>query len=306
MLRLESAPLTESEVELRWTGSRPGKYDVFTDGGIGLGVFWRKARVQGNFYRDSGLEPDATYSYFVRPQRGERSRETTVQTLHSPPPLAQIPTSQPIAAAYPSPHAATPRPSVTPSPVPADTILLGLMSSTDYVDDLGELVVVGIVRNDANSNAADARVTLTLYNAAGSIIGEIGGRTLVNVLKPGQRSPFIVSVPRPDDLWEWSLRATARPTTEQPHGGLTMINSHAYEDQAGFYHVTGTVINGGSRATRLAQVVVTLYDKWGKIVNAGFAYTDPSSVRIGSEATFDCPFSYFPRVSDFTVQLEWD
>lgn len=300
---MDTAPLTPTEIELRWTG-RPGAYEVFSDGGTGLGVLWLKTKVQGNFYRDSGLSPGGNYTYRVRPVRGDPSRERAARTASVPQPSAvvQQPVASPVAAAIPD----VPSPKPTATSVPADTILLGLMSSNDYVDDIGELVVVGVVRNDAQKNATDARVILTLYDVAGEVIDEVTGSPLITLLKPGQRSPFVLSLPRPENLREWSLRVTARPTQQQAQDGLTIISSHGSEDRTGFYHVSGTVINGGSRATRLAQVVVTLYDQWGKIINAGFAYTDPSSVQIGSEAEFDCSFNYFPRVADFSIQLEWD
>lgn len=82
--------------------------------------------------------------------------------------------------------------------------------------------------------------------------------------------------------------------------------SRAYEDDAGLYHVTGTVLNNSDNMVSLAQVVVTLYDRLGKPINAGFAYTDPYTIENGEEGNFDCTFSYYPRVKNYTIQVEWD
>jgi len=194
----------------------------------------------------------------------------------------------------------------TPTPLPPDTILLGLMSSHEYEDDLGFFTIVGEVRNDLQMNVGKVLVTATFYNASGDVIEEASNSTMIDILLPGQRSPFALILPKPVDLWEYSLRITARPTLEQPLAGLEVVQSHAYEDEVGLYHVTGEVENTGQRATDRVQVIVTLYDKWGKIVNAGFVFSEPQRVRPGEKATFDCSFNYYPLVNEYAIQVERD
>jgi hypothetical protein len=194
----------------------------------------------------------------------------------------------------------------TPTPLPPDTILLGLMSSHEYEDDLGFFTIVGEVRNDLQMNAGKVLVTATFYSASGDVIEEVSTSTMMDILLPSQRSPFALTLPRPVDLWEYSLRITARPTLEQPLAGLEVVQSRAYEDGVGFYHVTGEVENSGPRTADRVQVIVTLYDKWGKIVNAGFVYSAPRRVRPGERAAFDCSFNYYPLVSEHAIQVERD
>jgi hypothetical protein len=74
----------------------------------------------------------------------------------------------------------------------------------------------------------------------------------------------------------------------------------------GFYHVTGEVENTGQRTADRVQVIVTLYDKWSKIVNAGFVYSEPKRVRPGEKAAFDCSFNYYPLVKEHAIQVERD
>jgi hypothetical protein len=194
----------------------------------------------------------------------------------------------------------------TPTPLPPDTILLGLMSSHEYEDDLGFFTIVGEVRNDLQMNVGKVLVTATFYNASGEVIEEASNSTMIDILLPGQRSPFALILPKPVDLWEYSLRITARPTLEQPLAGLEVVQSHAYEDEVGLYHVTGEVENTGQRATDRVQVIVTLYDKWGKIINAGFVFSAPRRVRPGEKAAFDCSFNYYPLVNEYAIQVERD
>ena len=44
----------------------------------------------------------------------------------------------------------------TPTPLPPDTVLLGLMSSHEYEDDLGFFTIVGEMRNDLQEAAIEA------------------------------------------------------------------------------------------------------------------------------------------------------
>jgi len=299
---------------LSWKGNREETYDVYSDMGMGYGVFIHKQQVQGGGYSDAGLWPGTSYHYQITGRNGEQTTDTIVTTLGEA--IAHyVPLPQPKPSPFAIKLTLEAAPSLTSTiapatpiftPVPADTILLGLMSSNDYIDDLGNVVIVGEVRNDSPQNAGQAHVVVTFYDARGEIIQQEETRPLINILKPGQRSPFVLSIPKPLNLWEWSLRATARPTQQEPRQGLVIRESRAREDKIGFYHVVGKVYNEESRVTHLAQVVVTLYDKWGKIVNAGFGYTDPLTIEVGAAAQFDCSFSYFPNVKDYAIQVEWE
>jgi hypothetical protein len=252
------------------------------------------------------------------PRPSPSQRPTATPTSTASPTLTSTPSRTPIPVPTRRPTATpastqtlwispTPRRIVaTPTPLPPDTVLLGLMSSHEYEDDLGFFTIVGEVRNDLQMNVGKVLVTATFYNAGGDVIEEVSTSTMMDILLPSQRSPFALILPRPVDLWEYSLRITARPTLEQPLAGLEVIQSRAYEDGVGFYHITGEVENSGPRTADRVQVIVTLYDKWGKIVNAGFVYSAPQRVRPGEKAAFDCSFNYYPLVSEYAIQVERD
>jgi len=245
-------------------------------------------------------QPTATSTSIASP-----SPTSTPSQTPTPSPTRR-PTATPASTQTPWPSPTRRRIVATPTPLPPDTVLLGLMSSHDYEDDLGFITIVGEVRNDLQMNVSKVLVTATFYDAGGDVIEEASTSTMMDILLPGQRSPFALTLPRPADLWEYSLRITARPTLEQPLAGLEVVQSRAYEDEVGFYHVTGEVENSGPRTADRVQVIVTLYDKWGKIVNAGFVYSEPWRVRPGEKAAFDCSFNYYPLVREHAIQVERD
>jgi hypothetical protein len=333
-LQVKALSREEKSLALLWQSESQGPYDIFSDMGTGFGLFIRRRQVTTAPYSDSGLWPGTTYRYIVvESTTGDgrendiRHGEITVRTLGKatrPAMTLQVPvpppTSYPLhlvdtnitpAGTLPVTTSTSSVPVVTmaplsATPLPADTILLSLMNATEHLDDLGNVVIVGEIRNDSPYNVTDAQVVVTFYNARGEIIQKERTRPLLTLVKSHERSPFSLSVPNSPNLWEWSLQATAHPTQKGSLSHLMIKESRAYEDDAGLYHVTGTVLNNSDNMVSLAQVVVTLYDRLGKPINAGFAYTDPYTIENGEEGNFDCTFSYYPRVKNYTIQVEWD
>ena len=313
-------------VTLYWSVDLTATFDVYSDMGTGFGVpiLKRYAQTQGlaeGAYDDDGLQPGTAYEYAIveRPPDSKNPVEprrawvgvTTLGTAARPRLALRIPagrTSVTAASLPDGPVAAVGTPTTAPATMPPrpDTLLLSLMDTTDYVDDLGNVVIVGEIRNDSPYNAAGAEVVVTFYDARGEIILQEQTQPLLSLLPSQEKSPFVLSVPQPPNLWDWSLRATARPTDKLSTPGLVVTQSRGREDGVGFYHVTGKVLNKGTRKAHLAQVIVTLYDREGDPISAGFTYTEPYTIDMGEEGAFDCAFSYYPRVKNYNIQIEWD
>lgn len=278
-------------------------------------------------YRSHGLQPGGDYQYLIVERASSRRSRTeprrawlAVRTLGvASRPRVAWRTSPGRTSAEPTQAAVTPSassgqtpigetPSAIPPPVASQSqvLLLSLMDTTDYVDEFGNVVIVGEVRNDSSFNAAAGQVVVTFYDARGAIIQQEQTPPLLSLLPTQQKAPFLLSVPRPPNFWDWSVRATAKPTDKYPPLGLMVTQSRGYEDEAGFYHVTGRVLNKSARKAHLAQVVVTLYNRAGKPINAGLTYTEPYTIDAGATGDFDCVFSYFPQVKNYNIQIEWD
>jgi hypothetical protein len=181
--------------------------------------------------------------------------------------------------------------------------MLGLMGTNDYLDDLGNLHLIGEVHNDMAHNVDQIRVRVTFHDHAGNVLEAVTGSALLDLLAPGQRSPFVIVWESPGDWKRFSLRATARSTTERAEEGLTLVHNYARIDESGLYHVVGTIKNDGLTTAYYVGVVVSLYDSFGRISNAGFAHATPSRIPPGTAASFDCPFEHFPYLAEHVVQV---
>lgn len=179
------------------------------------------------------------------------------------------------------------------------------MDTNDYLDDLGNLHVIGEAHNDTTHNVDQIRVRITFYDEEGAVLEESTSSALLDLLVPGQRTPFVIVWDEPGDWKRYSLRVTGRATTNRPGEGVSVLYSYARLDDAGLYHVFGRVRNDGTMSAYYVKVVISLYDSLGKMSNANFTYTEPSRIAPGMTASFDCTFDYYPYRAEYLVQLTY-
>jgi len=189
------------------------------------------------------------------------------------------------------------------TPLPQDVVILSVMSHNSHVDELGDFQVVGEVRNDLGVTVEAVEIRVTFYSPSDEPIFEQTVESLLPLIAPGERAPFRASLSPAGDAASYSLRATARASEPSPLAWPVVLESQGERDEIGFYHVTGRVTNLTEQSITGARAVVTLYDAWGRVVNAGVAYIYPFSLSPGEEGSFDCVFGYFPAVTFHAVQV---
>ncbi len=281
-------------------------YRIYWDMGLGYDMYRLRTSVPHTRYSQTALRPSTTYCYLITAFNGEAEsppRRTAIKT-HS---WLLLPLLEIIEAAHRAPREATAAPRATPSEPPAapqpSEVMLGLMGTNDYVDDLGAVHVIGEVHNDLPYNVDRIRVRITFYDEQGNALEESTSSALLDLLESGQRTPFVILWEDPGEWKRYSLRATGRATAEEPDEGLIVVHSYARLDEAGLYHVVGTIRNDGSATAYYVKSVVSLYDSLGRISNASFAYAEPSRLAPGVTASFDCPFDHYPYRAEHLVQL---
>jgi hypothetical protein len=277
--------------------------------GTGYGVYVYKAETTGHELTDTNLRSGLRYQYRVgalTPTGETTAAWSQAITPYSPQSQAgtvsdsEATRRSPVndSGDMPQPAYSSVRVTPAPTPLPPDTIILGLLSATDYADDVDDtLTIVGEVRNDSHLDVGETTVTATFYGTDGQVIGEASSSTMIKALAPGVRSPFMIILPQPAGLANYSMRATGRPVTlTTASAELNVINTRRFEDTTGFYHIAGVIENGSERRVESARVIVTLYDRAGRVVNVGFAYPQPLSLSPKDRADFDIAFTYYPKV----------
>ncbi len=277
-----------------------GTTRIFSDMGTGFGVFIFQGETDRETFVDAAAPFGAPVVYRVENNSIAGPHFATTVRAAVPAPVTALP-----AAAVAEPPANDTRITVipAPTPLPADALLLGLMSDASYTDGVGNVHVMGEVRNDSNLNVGEIAITVSFYDGAGNFITDITAPPMISALNPGERAPFAVSLPRPAGMENYSIKAVGRPTSLVLHPQVGIVSISAAEDEVGFYRVSGTVKNMGSVTLDRPKIVVTLLGRGGSLVNVAFGYPSPRRLNPGDIAEFDVAFTYFPNVLDYRLQV---
>ncbi len=294
----EAAPQNSSSIRLNWTPTEDASinYQVYSDMGQGYGVYVLKAITTRSTFVDEMLQPGTDYRYRIT---------RVAAALESLLGQAGATTAKDGRAVSPDPARALPLSALNvrpaPTALPPDTILLGLLSDNRFTDNFDMLTIAGEVRNDSNLDVGQSEITITFYDAAGTVIGTANGETMLEVIPPGETSPFLIHLPRPAGIASHSLRAVARPVTPRLDPQLSIVEVRRFEDEAGFFHIKGTVKNVGNLPSNRTKVAAVIYGRDGRVINVGFTHVAPPNLRPGEQASYDVIFTFYPRYFAQTV-----
>lgn len=308
---VQARPLEVDTVMLSWQPACWAMaYRIHSDMDSGFGIYMLREETEGSSYVDAHLRPATFYRYRVVALDQDDKMLLANQTATIPPRPALARIGNPMLMTLPAPTRAAITVTPAPTPLPPDTIILGLLSTSDHVDEIdGYLTIVGEVRNDSNMDVGDAAVSVVLYDAQGERQGEIEGEPVLSTLAPGEHSPFILKVKQSSSEVHYSVRATARAKGEmhtRSTSALRVVSSRRFEDDVGLYHVAGVVQNKGTGRVEQARVVIILYDRGSRVVNVGFGYPKPAILAPGKYADFDVTFTYYPKVVRHAVLVVAD
>ncbi len=80
-----------------------------------------------------------------------------------------------------------------------------------------------------------------------------------------------------------------------------MTETRRFEDDAGFFHVKGSIKNSGTTVAKRVLVASVLYNRDNNVINVGFTYSDPPTLKPGQAANYNIIFAYYPRYASQTV-----
>lgn len=170
------------------------------------------------------------------------------------------------------------------------------------------LFLVGELLNNTGETRRFVKAVLTFYDSENQPIGSAWyGYSHIDLMKPRTRSPFGPAyAPIPAGGYD---HVTVAPdpgsvTDDVPIGNLT-IKAGAPYDSLAYRHYPGTLTNSNAFALSSTNVVVTLYNDTGRVVNADYTY--PGSLAAGASVAFDCLLSdHFSGVNRYVFQAQAD
>ena len=172
---------------------------------------------------------------------------------------------------------------------------VSILSSSQYSTEFGSTYIVGEVRNDLSDVVQYVQIVGRFYDSNGLLIDTDFTYTDLDLLRPGEKSPFSLivsdeSVAQRIDSYTLAVNwdpVFADPSAIAAATVLTIQEGEHRINEFGWYEIVGEVVNGGTDDTEFVKVVATFYDETGQVINTDFTYTDPSDIPTGQSAPFE-------------------
>jgi len=198
----------------------------------------------------------------------------------------------------------TPLPSATPTATSLPNIV-AILSSSTYTSSSSRYIV-GEVRNDTLSNVRYVKVIVSMYDSNNVFLGTDYGYTLMDILKPTQRSPFeILILDPPANFHHYTLKVEWSTTTTQPLQGLVIVS---YGDRPAsienWHYVYGEVRNDTGGNAKYIKIVVTGYDIQGTVVMTDYGYTSQTELAVGETGPFEIIISAWNNPARYELQVQ--
>lgn len=234
---------------------------------------------------------------------GQPKETPTPPPTNTPPPTSTpVPTATPVPTNTPEPTATPePEPTATPEPEPTATKEstgpetpgdmekgLVILSHTGFVDDSDTPHIVGEVYNNDEANMEYIVIKASLYDADGNFLVEEETYAYVDILRPGEKSPFELTLwDPPEGLDTYKLSVTGDKTSDEPIVGLEFVQYYDNMEDDGDWTMIGEVANNGDQVASYVQIIVTLYNEAGEVVDVGFTTAERSLMRPDSISPFE-------------------
>jgi peptide/nickel transport system substrate-binding protein len=162
-----------------------------------------------------------------------------------------------------------------------------------YEDTAGYSNVIGEVENQGTTTTTFMQVNVTFYDAFDTPVAAEYSYTIVDILLPGEISPFEVSsFPLANlSVSYYEIEVTYYDTEEVPYREFE-ITGLSEDITYGWFDVSGEVENIGFINASFVNIVASFYDENETLITYDFDYIDPDVLEPGQRATFEV--STFP------------
>jgi hypothetical protein len=180
-----------------------------------------------------------------------------------------------------------------------------ILSHSTYVDSSGYFRIVGEVQNMGQDNTEKNKIIATFYDEQGAPNLTASCDCYLDVVKPGEKSPFEIVFPSPLNLVDYALTAAWQVTDTEPNRQIVPREIEAKIDVDGYYTVTGQVTNTNEKPIDIMMIVGSFYDSEGTIVATGIAFADVTPLQTGETANFTMVIdpSISSKISSYSLQL---
>lgn len=195
-----------------------------------------------------------------------------------------------------------PTPTATPTPMPAS-----VENVYFHPSPLGELTVMGDVRNASPVALERVEVQISLFDELDRPLSSQAAYTLLDVLAPGQRAPFAVrfaEAPIRFASYQPTILSAAPAYVGSLHRNLHAANVTAHQQPGDPLVLNGRILNDGDDAAVDVAIVVTAYDALGRVIGARSVAPEAEVLTQGGEIPFHAEIVPAGSVMTYTLQIQ--
>lgn len=229
----------------------------------------------------SAAIPTATEAIVVAvftPTESPTPKHTPAATATEPPLATNTPTAT---ATEPLPTS-TPTASPTATAPPEGWLFSGVRLSTQEYE--GDMLLYGDVINNTGSTQELAYITGAFYDDQGQVINDEGMFDYwpIEVVPPGGRVPFELTVIGIESIANFDLRVEAMPIGDMPHQEFELLEVSQI-DEEDRYCVTGKIRNLGEALNDYLAIIAVLYDAQDNVINFSDYYNYSPKNLVGDQ-----------------------
>ncbi|WP_091828963.1 FxLYD domain-containing protein [Methanohalophilus halophilus] len=167
-----------------------------------------------------------------------------------------------------------------------------ILSSSSYIE-YDDFHLVGEVQNNLDQNIEYVKIIGTFYNEYNEVIGTDYTYTDIDILKPGQKSPFELTT-YPDSFIpaSYKLQLSYSTTSSEPYENV-IIKSHTSDNDGDYFEVVGEVQNDGEETVEYVKIIGTFYNEDDIVIGKDYSYSTLDIITSGDTSPFE--LSSFPQ-----------
>jgi len=180
---------------------------------------------------------------------------------------------------------------------------IGIIDYSAFVETYDWVRIPVLVKNFGNDNIVKVKLTATIYDSQGSVIGFAseytnGADEYSGILQPQETTGLMFKFSNMPDYDYCTVEIASYSTTSQQtyHDNLKLVNVHEESDELGFEYIRGSVRNLGNQDASSVTVYAYLFDSDGKIVD--MKESTVGTVNAGSSESFS--IWRLPEYEDYT------
>ena len=186
---------------------------------------------------------------------------------------------------------------------PSSSIQVKVLSPYSYKATDGTTVVLGEIQNQLDSPINNVTIGLTFMNDSSNTIEYKTGTTLLQVIPPGGKVPFLISSTNPDpSITQVQVKLGGfRPSSERPQALEISPNSLQVSDKL---VISGNVTNNGAQQSLNTKLYLISYDAFQRVVGIGIS--SPIDIDPGKNSHFSITSDSSYREKSFAIISESD